>query len=107
MLAHERGLTLDRVRATVEDQRHALRHGAVGRVDRADEELVPVVGGERVQVTTAGSEEHALAGPGAYGLGRRVDVGDDLPGRVGLPCGTAQHEQRHAGLPRRPAPRSR
>ncbi len=96
MLAHKRGLAPDRVRAAVQDQRHARRHGAFGRVNRADEELVPVIGGERSQVTAAGGEEDAVAGPGPHGLGRRPDVGDALPVRVGLPARTAQDEQRHA-----------
>ena len=96
MLAHKRGLAPDRVRAAVQDQRHARRDGAFGRVNRADEELVPVIGGERGQVAAAGGEEDAVAGPGPHGLGRRPDVGDGLPVRVGLPARTAQDEQRHA-----------
>ena len=96
MLAHERGLALEGVRSAVEDQRHARRHGAFWRVDGSDEEAVAVIGGERGQVTAAGGEEDAVARPRPHGLGRRPDVGDALPVRVGLPAGAAQDEQRHA-----------
>ena len=101
MFPHQRGLALERVGATVEDQRHERRHRAVRRVNGPDEELVAVVGGERVQVTAAGRKEHALAGPVGDGFGRLADAGDDLPFRVGLPRGAAQHEPGHSGVGRR------
>lgn len=96
MLPHQRRLALYGVRAAVKDQRHARRHRPVRRVDGADEEAVAVIGGERGQVAAARGEEDAVARPGPHGLGRRPDVGDALPVRVGLPAGTAQDEQRHA-----------